>query len=147
MSVGLRPAAASDERALQEIGTAAVDARAPGLPTALVDQQHRAQESAWSVDHPTMERCVVEVGGRVVGRCYVALEEDRVDLVDLTVLEEHRARGIGAAVLRLVLERADRRPVHLHVRADSAAVRLYRRVGFVEVARDQVHLVMVHAPG
>ena len=70
--------------------------------------------------------------GHPVGRLYVDVDDERVLIVDIALLPEHRGRGIGSALLAGVLAEADRRrlPTRLHVEPDNRAQRLYRRLGF-----------------
>ncbi|MDX6353152.1 MAG: hypothetical protein QOF98_55 [Streptomyces sp.] len=58
---------------------------------------------------------------------------------------QHQGRGLGSAVLRTLLERADaqRTTVRLIVLQGSAARRLYDRHGFVVEAQDPVDVFMV----
>ncbi|MEU1704984.1 GNAT family N-acetyltransferase [Streptomyces sp. NPDC005706] len=61
----------------------------------------------------------------------------------------HQGRGLGSAVLRTLLERADAQgaTVALNVLRGSAARRLYERHGFVLEAQDPVDVFMVRPPG
>ncbi|WP_431038099.1 N-acetyltransferase family protein [Streptomyces sp. P6-2-1] len=59
----------------------------------------------------------------------------------------HQGRGLGGAVLRSLLERADGRPVRLHVLRGSAAQRLYARHGFVVDDEGPVDVRMVRPAG
>lgn len=69
--------------------------------------------------------------------------DDTVRVVDIAVSEDRRGVGVGSAALQQFLDRADRRAgdgravVSLHVEHDNPARRLYERLGFVEVARDE----------
>ncbi|MFI6699919.1 GNAT family N-acetyltransferase [Streptomyces sp. NPDC050509] len=60
----------------------------------------------------------------------------------------HQGHGLGSAVLRTVLRRADERntPVRLNVLQGSAARRLYERHGFVLESEDLVDVFMLRPP-
>lgn len=60
----------------------------------------------------------------------------------------HQGRGLGAAVLRTLLARADAagEPVRLQVLQGSAARRLYERHGFVLESEDPVDVFMLRPP-
>jgi GNAT superfamily N-acetyltransferase len=60
----------------------------------------------------------------------------------------HQGRGLGSAVLRALLERADaaRATVALNVLRGSAARRLYERHGFVVESQDPIDVFMVRPP-
>lgn len=65
------------------------------------------------------------------------------------LLPRLQGRGLGSAVLKSVLERADSRDqtVVLDVLRGSAARRLYERHGFVVESEDAVDVFMVRPPG
>ncbi|WP_200804352.1 GNAT family N-acetyltransferase [Actinacidiphila paucisporea] len=60
----------------------------------------------------------------------------------------HQGRGLGSAVLRTLLDRADEQhvTVHLNVLQGSAARRLYERHGFVVTAEDPIDVYMTRLP-
>ncbi|MGW7278121.1 GNAT family N-acetyltransferase [Streptomyces sp. NPDC054844] len=60
----------------------------------------------------------------------------------------HRGRGLGSAVLRTVLKRADAQgmTVGLNVLQGSAARRLYDRQGFVVEAQDPIDVFTTRQP-
>ena len=68
--------------------------------------------------------------------------QNHVAWITMTVHEDHRGRGIGTAMLRLILATADLlmglRRVQLHVLADNrAALSLYRSCGFAIEGRHE----------
>ncbi|MFJ2212955.1 GNAT family N-acetyltransferase [Streptomyces sp. NPDC101062] len=60
----------------------------------------------------------------------------------------HQGHGLGSAVLRTVLKRADERnaPLRLNVLQGSAARRLYERHGFVLESEDPVDVFLLRPP-
>jgi ribosomal protein S18 acetylase RimI-like enzyme len=91
---------------------------------------------------------IVECDGLPVG--YVCVE-DRPDLVylrELVLLPEFHNRGIGTAVLRQVLSRAEGRgvPVQLQTLHANRAAALYRRLGFYEIGRTETHILFEWLP-
>ena len=76
-----------------------------------------------------------QIHGFVIARCGV----DEWEIENVVVAAEHRRRGIGAALVKSVLEEARRccTPlVQLEVRESNAAARrLYQKLGFQEVGR------------
>jgi ribosomal protein S18 acetylase RimI-like enzyme len=105
--------------------------------TAFVTQQFEAQDRAWSQQRPDAVRDVVLVDGVPAGRLYVDRTADEIRVVDITLLPEHRGRGVGQALLEPVLAEGDRDglPVTIHVERHNPALRLYARLGF-EVVED-----------
>jgi GNAT superfamily N-acetyltransferase len=69
------------------------------------------------------------------------------DWLDLVVVApEHQRRGLGTEVMRSLTAEADERgvPLWLSVYRDNAARRLYARLGFRELDRDDVRVFMVY---
>jgi hypothetical protein len=92
---------------------------------------------------------VIVVDGEDVGRLYVDRWPDEIRVVDLALLPVHRNRGIGSTLLRELVHEAasSNRKLSIHVEIHNPAIRLYARLGFVQVAERGVHLLMERAPG
>lgn len=84
---------------------------------------------------------VAEIGGRVVGAAWLLVAErvpgngamDRRygDIQSVMVREEHRGRGIGAALMAAILDEARARGLlHVTVHSGRRAVEFYLRNGF-----------------
>lgn len=88
---------------------------------------------------------IIEVAGVRVGCLRCAPGEDHLRLVRLALLPEWQGRGIGSAVLRLVIQRAAALsvPVRLRVMINNPARRLYERFGFTVYQTDATHDYMV----
>jgi ribosomal protein S18 acetylase RimI-like enzyme len=65
---------------------------------------------------------------------------ENIRLVDIALLPKFRKQGYGSAAIRELFELG--KPVTLHVSIDNPARNLYERLGFVEVARDEVYAEM-----
>ncbi len=88
-------------------------------------------------------------GGQTAGRLWLDESENSVRVIDLALLPEQQGRGIGTHVLRSVIRRAGEagRPVCLTVaRTNERAFGLYRRLGFVVSASDEVYVEMCRTP-
>ncbi|MFF9177712.1 GNAT family N-acetyltransferase [Streptomyces sp. NPDC014793] len=93
---------------------------------------------------------VILIGGEFAGCVTVRpAAGDRQWLEHFYLAPRHQGRGLGSAVLRAVLERADARgaTVALDVLRGSAARRLYERHGFVVETEDPVDVFMLRPPG
>ena len=133
--VRLRVAVADDAAFLRQLY---LDARPELqlLPPSILDLQISAQRSQYLAEHPEAVDEIVELDGAPVGRCWTADAPDALHLLDLAVQAEYRRRGIGAAVLDVIADRAARRgvPVRLHVwSTNHDARRLYQAAGFTEL--------------
>jgi GNAT superfamily N-acetyltransferase len=99
-------------------------------------------EKAWSPRSTQL----LHVDGVLVGWLRLEHRPD-CDWLDLVVIARaHQRRGLGTSVLRSVMSDADRRrvPLWLSVHRDNDARRLYARLGFREIDRDDLRVFMVH---
>jgi ribosomal-protein-alanine N-acetyltransferase len=96
-------------------------------------------------DNALARYIVCEEEGRVVAYAGLWAVEDEGHIMNLAVHPNFRGRGLGAAVLGTLLERTRREGLAaftLEVRAsNTAALRLYRRAGFLEEGRRRAYYV------
>lgn len=91
---------------------------------------HRGAPGQWWHD---------QVRSRLDPRVYRWWMSDCFELVELHVLPEAQAHGLGLRMLTLLLDGVQRRTVLLSTpEGDTRAWRLYRRVGFVDLVRGYV---------
>jgi GNAT superfamily N-acetyltransferase len=98
--------------------------------------QFAAQDRGYREAYPDGEFLVIECDGALAGRLYRAASAGSLHVVDITMLPEWRNRGIGTALLRQEITRAEAagRPLDLHVDKANPARQLYARLGFREIA-------------
>src|SRR5262249_17169529 len=115
---------------------------------AFLDQQFAAQFQHYGIHYPTCERNIIEEDGRPVGRLWIDEWRDQLRLVDIALLPECRAGGIGSALLHDVLARgtAAGKPVTIHVESYNPALSLYKRLGFQQIDTNGVYLLMRWTP-
>lgn len=121
----------------------------PEQKIALLQQQYEARRNGYRADYPDADFHIVELGGTPVGRFYVQRGKREHYLVDIAILPDHAGRGIGAALLDLMLADAARAGVGATLRVDhfNPAKRLYLRKGFVEVEDLGLDALMRWMPG
>ena len=83
-------------------------------------------------------RSVATLGGVAIGRFMIDWRADEAHGVDLAVLPQYRATGVGLAYLRAWLDVADRRGTRsrLEVTVGNPAARIYARLGFVATGEE-----------
>ncbi|MCQ1576104.1 GNAT family N-acetyltransferase [Streptomyces parvus] len=109
--------------------------------------EHRVRQrlrDAYAPEHTS----VIEAAGSFAGCVARRPAEDGWWLEHFYLSPALQGRGIGSAVLRGVLDRADaeRQPVRLDVLQGSPALRLYERHGFTLEREDAVDVFLVRNP-
>ena len=115
---------------------------------AFSDSQFALQDQHYRRHYPAASFLVVEHHGTAVGRLYLAAPPGQLRLMDIALLPPWRRRGWGAALVRLVLECADRqgRETLLYVEASNPAYGLYLREGFTPGGLEGVYVCMRRLP-
>ena len=116
---------------------------------AFLEMQFRAQSAHYAKHYAGAEFLIIEDDGQPVGRLYLHRQPHDIRIVDISVLPEHRGRGIGSTLLRGILEEgaAAHTPVSIHVEHFNPAMRLYERLGFRHIDTQGVyHLMEWRAP-
>ena len=91
---------------------------------------------------------MIALAGAPVGRLYLEPRETRLHIVDIALMPEHRGHGTGGAILRALQETARQAAAALGIFVEkfNPALRLYRRLGFAEIADHEVYLEMEWLP-
>ena len=91
---------------------------------------------------------ILERDGVPVGRLYLDARPTRLHIVDIALLPEWRGKGLGTAILEalMVTAQAGGRGVGIFVEKFNPALRLYRRLGFTDIADREVYLEMEWLP-
>lgn len=115
---------------------------------AFSDSQFALQDRHYRAHYPGALFLVVEHEGQPVGRLYLGTAPGPLRLMDIAFLPAWRGRGWGSALVRAVVDRADRegRDTLLFVEASNPAHRLYVREGFVGEGVEGIYQRMRRAP-
>jgi ribosomal protein S18 acetylase RimI-like enzyme len=110
--------------------------------------QFAAQRQWYETAYPQSDYQIAMLDGLPVGRMIVQRQPDAVTLVDISLMPEHRSRGIGGRLLRDLLDESGRQglPVRLQVLKNNPAARLYERLGFDKTGEDQMYWHMEWRP-
>lgn len=107
--------------------------------------QYKAQRQWYAVAYAGAEHRIILENDQPVGRILVRRAKDSIELVDISLLPEHRNRGIGTALVGELIQesRNSGAVVRLQVlRTNHRAIRLYRRLGFVIASEDEIRYQM-----
>ncbi len=116
---------------------------------AFLTMQYHLQRQAYQQQYPQAEWSIVVWEGQDVGRLIVEPRPDEIGLMDITIAPEWRNRGFGSQLIQQVIARATAvdLPVRLHVDiTNTAAVRLYQRLGFTIFEESAVDYRMTYPP-
>jgi ribosomal protein S18 acetylase RimI-like enzyme len=115
----------------------------------IMEQQFNAQIQGYRAAYPLARLEIITVEDRPIGRLATDRGADALHLIDIAVVPEWRGQGIGAAVLRALMDEAAdaATPLTLQVARDNlAAQRLYHRLGFALTTADATHLTLRRPP-
>lgn len=153
-AVSLRPAAAADEPFLRRVYASTRELELSVIPWSreerrrFVDGQFDRQDAYYREHYDGASFAVVEVNGEPAGRLYVARWDDEIRVIDVTLLPEHRGRGVGTQLLQELVEEGRRagKRVTIHVEKPNPARRLYEGLGFAAVEDKGLYLLMEAMP-
>lgn len=96
---------------------------------------------------------VAESNGKVIGAVWVRIMEDYGHINDdtpslaISVLEDHRGKGIGTALMKKMIEHLGSNGyagVSLSVQKANYAANMYRHLGFKVISENDEEYIMVH---
>jgi ribosomal protein S18 acetylase RimI-like enzyme len=151
ITVSLRPESIGDKPFLYRLitETLALELGASAWPepmrTHLLQIQFAARRHAGLASHPGAQSCIIEADGASAGWLVLAPMPHETRIVEIMVAPEFRGKGIGSAALQSVLAKAAG-AVRLNVnKTNSAAIRLYERLGFRKIEQDELQWLMEYA--
>jgi GNAT superfamily N-acetyltransferase len=150
MNTVLKLATPEDQAFLAELynDVRSVDFSPLGLPEPMLAQllamQFQAQQSGYAAQFPQAIDQILWHGATRIGRMLVNESENEIWLVDIAILSAYRGQGLGGHFLQELCVRATaaQLPLHLSVRFNNPAQRLYERLGFVRTGGDGMHISM-----
>ncbi len=115
---------------------------------AFVRMQYNAQRQHYLTYYPQAEYSLILRDEQPIGRIIIERTAGEIRLMDIALLPEHRNGGIGTALVRDLVDEADRKqlPIELHVEGNNPAMRLYERFGFRREEEQGVYWRMVRPP-
>lgn len=153
-AIQLRPMGESDLQFLRALYRTVRDPELAQTPwtdaqkQAFCDSQFALQDRHYRAHYPGALFLVIEHEGQPVGRLYLGTAPGPLRLMDLAFMPAWRGRGWGTALVRAVVDRADRegRDTLLFVESSNPAHRLYEREGFADEGVEGVYMRMRRRP-
>jgi GNAT superfamily N-acetyltransferase len=110
--------------------------------------QFQAQDAFYRQNYDGYEFLVVVVDGADAGRLYLHDRKASIGVMDIALLPPFRRFGVGGAIMQSIINEAGlrRATVTIHVENFNPAMRLYLRLGFVQVSADQIYTRMDWRP-
>lgn len=151
----LRVVDADDVTFLQEVYASTRADELTQLPwneaqrSAFIRMQFTAQRQHYLKHYPNARQELILLGEQPIGRLYVNRGEQEIHIIDITVLPEHRGRGIGSSLIKSLIEEATeaRKSTTVYVEGFNPSRRLFERLGFEEIETDGVNLLLERAAG
>jgi len=102
---------------------------------AFLEMQFKAQSEAYQQQFPGAEHLVILDDGIPAGRLIVDRDAERILLVDIALLPEHRGRGIGGELIARLKTEAEQaaKPLWLDVENFNPVRSYYLRIGFRKI--------------
>jgi GNAT superfamily N-acetyltransferase len=124
----------------------AVVAWTPAEKDAFLRMQFDAQDRFWREQRPDGIFDVILVDGEPAGRLYVDRRPEEIRIVDIALLPDHRAMGVGTLLIRRILDEgiASGRRVTIHIERGNRARALYDRLGFRHIDTTGVYDLLEH---
>lgn len=148
--VTLRPALEADEAFLLEVyaSTRSDELSQSGWDDAqqraFIKLQFAAQQQHYRTYYPQGEHSLILMNEKPVGRLYVARSPEEIRILDLALLAGHRNKGIGTRIIKDLMaeSRKTGKPVRIYVESFNRALRLFERMGFLQVEEKGFHYLM-----
>ena len=155
-AVSLRPATDADQEFLIGVyaGTRADELAQTGWDDsqkdAFIRWQYAMQKQEYEARYPDARYDVILVDGVPAGRIWVGADDTQIRLLDIAVIPEFQNRGVGAHLLRQLMDEAtrDNKPLrHMVFVLNQDAFRFYERLGFKTIEDVGGYLHMEWLPG
>ena len=144
MSITLRDATAEDEAFLRQVYACTRAEEMALVPwtdeqrEAFLRFQFDAQDSYYRSQFPEAAYQIILKDGAPVGRLYVYRNSTDMRILDITILPEHRAAGVGTSLIRDLQAEAEEsnQPLNIWVENFNRSQSLFKRLGFLIVQEE-----------
>lgn len=116
---------------------------------AFIAMQFEAQHRHYQTHYPDALWLIIEKQGQAIGRLYLERWNSEHRIIDIALSPEHRAKGLGRAILEDLIDEASAagKALGIHVEKQNPAMRLYLRLGFEKREDKGVYDLLAHPCG
>jgi len=144
MTITLRDATGEDEAFLRQVYACTRAEEMALVPwtdeqrEAFLRFQFDAQDSYYRSQFPEAAYQIILKDGAPVGRLYVYRNSTDMRILDITILPEHRAAGVGTSLIRDLQAEAEEsnQPLNIWVENFNRSQSLFKRLGFLIVQEE-----------
>jgi len=150
-NVTLRPVTPADEAFLAAVYGSTREQELAMVPwtaeqrEAFIRFQYSSQLTHYQTEYPDAVHSVILCDGQPVGRIYVDGRKSEIRILDITLLTEHRGKGIGTPIIRSLMDVAAKvgKSVSIHLDSFSTSQRFFERLGFKPNEVNGFHVLYV----
>jgi len=154
MAITRRDAGPEDEPFLFQVFACTRAAELAQVPwsdeqrAAFLTMQFTAQHSYYHEHYPDAAYQVILRDDEPVGRLYVRREKERIRILDITVLPDHRNAGIGRGLIQSLLDEAAeaKQKVQIYVESFNPSLALFQKMNFSQLEEDGFNLLLEWRP-
>jgi GNAT superfamily N-acetyltransferase len=103
--------------------------------TFFLQSQFQAQHQHYLSEYPHGKFQTINLDNQKLGRLYVCELENKIQIIDLTLLPEFRGQGIGTQIITDILQTAEK-PVQIYLESFNQSINLFTRLGF-QIIKDE----------
>jgi RimJ/RimL family protein N-acetyltransferase len=150
MPVTLIPVTPEDEAFLYEVFASTRAEELAQVPwneaqrEAFLKSQFAAQQLHYRTYYPDSTHDIILLDSQPVGRLYIARSAEKISILDITILPEHRNKGIGTPLIKRLMDEAAEsgKRLTIYVESFNPSSRLFERLGFSKIEDDGVNYLM-----
>lgn len=111
----------------------------------LMKMQYLARKAAYESNYPDARRKIVIANGNDVGQLWFLINATQYRVIDIIIADEFRNHGIGAWLMKDLIEQAKQAGVPLRCSVatnNPGSLRFHRRLGFGIISSDDAYYQM-----
>ena len=114
-----------------------------------VEHQFDAQTRHYREVYPASKHLIINWNDEPVGRLFISSDPEEIAILDVTVLEEYRGRGIGTRIIESLTSdaAASQQRVRIYVEFFNPSGAFFQRRGFEPAEQDGIYIKFVWSPG